>query len=219
MVKNYSFCFSHFSLNFLKTQNIDDKNRGSKEKILKNRLVMSSENIRRRKFMDLNSIKFAQEIIKRKNPVLASDLTQTETPYSVFETKSGLKIVDFKEGNGENITWGSFPKLNYTSYIKIGENILKIDSTYDRKQSFTYQHGNGEVNLAFEEAVHAMKIGGKRRVIVKINSEKEILNKGPISPSSGIRQELTLLCKNNLRSSELFLIFDIELLDILYTNF
>jgi len=218
MAKNYSNCFVFFSLNFLNIKNLNGNNQARENTPLKNKWVMSSESFHRRKIIDLNLKKFIVKIFGKTKKVSASEVIQLKKPFPVFETKSGLKIIDFKEGDGEALTWGAFSKVNYTSYVKTEREILKIDSTYDRKETFTYQHGNGEINLAFEEAVHAMKIGGKRRVVVKMNSEKEILNKGPLSPSGGIRQELMVLCKNNIQKKNLFIIFDIELLNVIPKN-
>jgi FKBP-type peptidyl-prolyl cis-trans isomerase len=218
MTKNYSTCFVHFSLNLLNIKSLDHNKRAFKNTPLKNKWVMNSEDLHRRNFIGLNPKKFVYNIFGETKKVSASEMSKLKELFPVFETKSGLKIIDFKKGDGEVLTWGAFSKVNYTSYVKTEGGILKIDSTYDRKETFTYQHGNGEVNLAFEEAVHAMKIGGKRRVVVKINSEKEILNKEPLSPSGGIRQELMVLCKNNIQKKNLYIIFDIELLDIMTKN-
>jgi len=58
-----------------------------------------------------------------------------------------------------------------------------------------FQHGSGELNIAFEEAIHPMKTGGKRRISLKVNEDQEIFKSGPISPLTGIRQELKMFLK------------------------
>jgi len=130
-----------------------------------------------------------------------------------FETKSGIQIKDFLVSFGESPPWGSFLKVGYSVYITKDLKILKIDSTYDRQETFLYQHGTGEINLAFEEAIHSMKIGGKRRVVTKSFSIEDLLNVGPIPPSSGVRRELKLLLKDKNLSCRL--VYDIELIEII----
>lgn len=154
------------------------------------------------------------KIFGKKKNVLALNQDLSGKNFQSFETKSGVKIIDFLVGEGTSPFWGTFVKVNYVSYITNKDIMRKIESTIDRKEIFTYQHGTGEINLAFEEAIHSMKIGGKRRIIVKIDSETNFLGKGPISSSSGIRQELKSFIRKNLKSDDLFLIYDIELVDI-----
>jgi len=154
---------------------------------------------------------------KKKNAV-ASDRNFSGNNFQSFETKSGIQIVDFLVGEGTSPSWGTFVKVNYVSYITDKETIKKIESTFDNKETFTYQHGTGEINLAFEEGLHSMKIGGKRRLIVKIDSETNTIDKGPIPSSSGIRQELKLFLKKNFQNTNLFLIYDIELVEIFSQN-
>jgi len=167
--------------------------------------------IKRDKFLRLLTLNFV--LFGRKTEAQAVDLNKN--PLQTFETKSGIQIIEFLSGKGNLPSWGSFIKVKYTNYISDGEGIKKIDSTFERNGLFTYQHGIGEVNLAFEEIIHSMKTGGKRRAIVKINSDTEFLNLGPISASSGTREQLKFFVKNNINSKSLFLIYDVELVEIL----
>lgn len=165
-------------------------------------------------FLNLGYRPLLFAFLLKKNKVFAIEEDFSDNNSKAYETKSGIQIIDFKVGDSKFPPWESFIKVKYVAYIKIGQNIKKIDSTYDRKEEFTFQHGNGELNVAFEEAIHSMQIGGKRRVIMKLNSEKEILNSGPISPLTGIRQELKNLFKYNIADNMVYLIYDIELIGI-----
>jgi hypothetical protein len=154
------------------------------------------------------------KISGKKKSLLTLNQDLSGQNFQSFETKSGIKIIDFLIGEGSSPSWGTFVKVNYVSYVTNKEIMRKIESTIDRNEIFTYQHGIGEINLAFEEAIHSMKIGGKRRIIVEINSETNLVSKGPISSSSGIRQELKTFIKKNFKRGNLFLIYDIELVDV-----
>jgi hypothetical protein len=169
-------------------------------------------------FIQFKSNTLISHFFAKKNTGTANEINFSKDLPRAFETKSGIKIVDFINGNGKSPIWGEILEINYVTYITDEKIIKKIDSTIDRKELFTFQHGIGEINLAFEEAVHTMKIGGKRRIIVKIKSERDSLFSGPISPLSGLRQELRLFLKDNITKKNLFLIYDIELLKIIDKN-
>jgi len=154
----------------------------------------------------------------KKNYLWMSKSPENSSIYlTEFETKSGIQIKDFKVSFGESPSWGSFLKVRYSVYIAKDLKIIKIDSTFDRQETFLYQHGTGEINLAFEEAIHSMKIGGKRRIVIKSFTIEDVLNAGPISPSSGIRRELKLLFKDKNPSCRL--VYDIELIEIIPKEF
>ena len=193
----------------LKTNNLHFK--GSSP--IKN-LVMTFENSKSPLYL-IFPFKIAEnKIFGKKKSILTLNQDLSGKNFQSFETKSGIKIIDFLVGEGISPSWGTFVKVNYVSYITNKDIMRKIESTLDRNEIFTYQHGTGEINLAFEEAIHSMKIGGKRRIIVKIDSETNFVGKGPISSSSGIRQELKSFIKKNFNSGEISLIYDIELIDI-----
>ena len=174
--------------------------------------------IDRRFFIQFKSNTLISHFFAKKNIGTANEINFPKDFPRAFETKSGIKIVDFINGNGNFPVWGEILKINYVTYITDEKIIKKIDSTIDRNEVFTFQHGIGEINLALEEAVHSMKIGGKRRMIVKIKSERDPLFSGPIPPLSGVRQELKLFLKDNVKKKDLFLIYDIELLKIIDKN-
>ena len=175
--------------------------------------MMKSEPLDRKTFIKSKYNGFIVNFFKKKNALALID--SQKDLLQVYETKTGVKTIQFSSGNGESPSWGSFVKINYTNYIKSGQAIRKIDSTFDRKLPFTFQHGSGEINLSFEETIHSMKPGEKKRIIIEVYSEKDILNTGPISPTSGVRQELSLFYKSKLKKDKLFLIYDIELIDII----
>ena len=134
-----------------------------------------------------------------------------------FSTKSGLKIIDYDEGKGEKPEWGDFIILNYVIYRNNLGNLVKLSDTYEKKSPFSYIHGSGQTIKGFEEAVHSMKKGGKRRVIIPDELAYNLSGLGPIPPEIWKRKKI--FQKDNEEKSQSFLLFDIELVDIKKNDF
>lgn len=99
-------------------------------------------------------------------PIKVSAEQQPQYPLSKgFQTKSGLKYFDLIEGQGPQPKFGeivSFQyKLFYKSYLK--EKLEEIDIS---KNPFVYKHGNGRICRGIDEAMHTMRVGGKRRAVL-----------------------------------------------------
>mmetsp|Transcript_41500 Transcript_41500/g.163327 ORF Transcript_41500/g.163327 Transcript_41500/m.163327 type:complete len:218 (+) Transcript_41500:200-853(+) len=81
--------------------------------------------------------------------------------------KSGIRYVDFREGTGNEPKWGDIVSINYTTYaVEGGEKLIKVDGSEFRKAPYLFKHGGGFTVQGLEEAVHTMKVGGRRRVVV-----------------------------------------------------
>jgi peptidylprolyl isomerase len=78
-------------------------------------------------------------------------------------TKTGLKYVELKEGEGTAAKSGDLVEVHYTGTFTDGK---KFDSSVDRKQPFTFRLGKGEVIKGWDEGVAGMKPGGKRKLTV-----------------------------------------------------
>jgi len=129
-------------------------------------------------------------------------------------TNNGLKILIYSEGNGRNPKWGDFVKINYVIYLFKHNKVEKIDSTYERHTPFTFRHGSAQIIMGIEEAIHNMKQGEKRRIIIPDNLGYITSNLGPLPPSNSKRE---ILFKNNKEKpfqNDVLLLLDIELIDI-----
>lgn len=188
-----NFVTSSILSNWVKIPTVSFLNRNHlyvKSFVKKSELSMNNNKISQKKTNNSNYIYFIKNLFLEKNSVSANHKDFSNDSLRGFETKSGIQIIDFLNGKGDSPEWGSFLKIRYVNYIVNNITTKKIDSTFDRKDIYTYQHGIGEVNLAVEEAIHSMKVGGRRRVIIKNFSVQDILNGGPIPSSTGTRQEL-----------------------------
>ena len=78
-------------------------------------------------------------------------------------SKSGLKYIDEKIGEGENPKKGDIIVVHYTGTLEDGS---KFDSSRDRGQPFEFPIGMGRVIKGWEEGLATMKTGGKRKLII-----------------------------------------------------
>ena len=82
---------------------------------------------------------------------------------NVVTTKTGLKYIDEKVGDGETAKAGSHVWVHYTGRLKNGN---KFDSSVDRNEPFDFRLGAGQVIKGWDEGVAGMKVGGKRKLII-----------------------------------------------------
>ena len=116
-----------------------------------------------------------------------------------------LQIIDLIEGTGKAAVKGALIKAHYTGWLADG---TKFDSSHDRGQPFQCVIGTGRVIKGWDQGilgidtgsrivVSAMKVGGKRKLIV------------PADLAYGERQMGKLIPPNS------DLTFEIELFEVL----
>lgn len=127
------------------------------------------------------------------------------------QTRSGLMFVDFKEGNGPMPRFGQLLRFHYVGYAPEPEKraLTSYDSSYDRKTAYLVKHGNGFTCQGIEEALHTMRVGGRRRVVLPA-SLGFTADKGPLPPAAGARNKLY-----DALSTGQPLIYDLELVSIM----
>ena len=82
----------------------------------------------------------------------------------MVETKSGLKYVDHKEGQGDAAKAGDTVSVHYVGTL--ASNGKKFDSSRDRNEPFEFHLGAGEVIKGWDEGVAGMKWGGQRKLMI-----------------------------------------------------
>ena len=139
------------------------------------------------------------------------------TPSRGFQTKSGLKYFDFNEGViGATPRYGQLVSFQYTGYYRAtADSPLEVfDSVFssDRKnkQSFLHKHGNGRIVRGIDEALHSMKVGGKRRVVVPRSIGYTDFGTGPVPTEPSDRRKLEKFLEY-LDADKGELVFDLEL--------
>ena len=143
-----------------------------------------------------------------------SKYVNKDTSKKGLYTNNGLKTLIYSEGSGLKPKWGDFVKINYVIYLFKNNKVEKIDSSYERRTPFTFKHGSAQIIMGVEEAIHNMKQGEKRRMIIPNSLGYITSNLGPLPPSSSKREILFKKTKEELFQNDVLLLLDIELIDI-----
>jgi hypothetical protein len=106
-------------------------------------------------------------------------------------TRSGVQFIDFKVGGGSTPRFGQLVRFHYVGYVMgaNGGELVEFDSSYARNTPYFTKHGNGYTCQGLEEAIHTMRVGGRRRVVVPA-ALGYTADKGPYPPSGGSRSKL-----------------------------
>ena len=81
----------------------------------------------------------------------------------VITSKSGLKYVELKIGDGKVAQKGDTVAVHYVGTLTDGK---KFDSSRDRDETFEFRLGAGMVIKGWDEGVAGIKVGGKRKLII-----------------------------------------------------
>ena len=81
----------------------------------------------------------------------------------IITTKSGLKYVEQKIGEGAEAKKGDMVSVHYTGTLTTGK---KFDSSLDRGTPIEFKLGTGRVIKGWDEGIAGMKVGGKRKLII-----------------------------------------------------
>jgi peptidylprolyl isomerase len=86
---------------------------------------------------------------------------------SEITTPSGLRMTDIRVGKGPQPEAGQTVTVNYTGWLfENGKKGKKFDSSFDRKQPFSFVLGHMRVIKGWDEGVSTMRVGGKRTLII-----------------------------------------------------
>src|ERR1700743_396381 len=95
-------------------------------------------------------------------------LAQTGKPMTAPPpTASGLQIIDTVVGTGASPKPGQTCVMHYTGWLyENGQKGKKFDSSVDRNEPFEFPIGQHQVIAGWDEGGAAMKVGGKRTLII-----------------------------------------------------
>ncbi len=105
----------------------------------------------------LAGIATAQAAGPASTPRSAGDIPKLTT------TSSGLKYADLVVGAGPELKKGMRVLVDYEAWLADG---TKFDSSYDRREPFSFKIGDGQVIQGWEEGVVGMKVGGTRKLVI-----------------------------------------------------
>ena len=103
-------------------------------------------------------------------------------------------IQEEKLGTGAEAKAGSTVTVQYTGTLTDGK---KFDSSYDRKQPFTFKIGSGEVIKGWDQGVTGLKEGGKRKLTIPPELGYGNQANGAIPANSTLLFEIELLSVND----------------------
>lgn len=92
-----------------------------------------------------------------------SKKTVTTTPDQTTSQTTKVTKEDLTVGSGTEAKIGDTISVNYKGTLTNGK---QFDSSYDRKEPFTFTLGKGEVIKGWDDGVVGMKIGGKRKLTI-----------------------------------------------------
>lgn len=81
----------------------------------------------------------------------------------VITSKSGLKYVELKIGDGKVAQKGDTVAVHYVGTLTDGK---KFDSSRDRDETFEFRLGAGMVIKGWDQGVLGMKVGSRRKLTV-----------------------------------------------------
>jgi len=105
-------------------------------------------------------------------------------------TKSGLRMIIHKEGNGKIPLPGQTVRVHYTGILENGN---QFDSSHDRGRPFSFQLGQGRVIKGWDEALALMSKGEKRTLIIPPDIGYGARAQGSIPPNSTLIFEVELI--------------------------
>jgi peptidylprolyl isomerase len=77
---------------------------------------------------------------------------------------STLVIEDIEVGEGAEAVRGKTVEVHYVGHA--WSNRKQFDASWDRKSTFSFRLGAGQVITGWDQGVAGMKIGGRRRLVI-----------------------------------------------------
>jgi len=95
------------------------------------------------------------------SPIQDTPQQISSTQYST--TTRGVLVHDITVGTGNVTQPGRLLTVHYSGWLESG---VKFDSSVDRKETFQFVIGVGQVIPGWDEGVSGMRVGGHRQIII-----------------------------------------------------
>jgi hypothetical protein len=157
------------------------------------------------------------QIPQSTTPPTSTNVATEGQSVTVYKTKSGLQYIDITEGSGSSPKYGNFVSIAYTAYIKLPDakgQSFQLDE-FDSDKGYLIKHGNGRTVPGLDEALHTMRVGGKRRVIIPPKLGYTTSGLGPIPVGPYGRWKLNRLIDRMVELRGGNVIFDVEMKSIM----
>lgn len=120
--------------------------------------------------------------MKKKNEIIAVAVALALVGVIFFWGKGFM--------NGETAKDGDLISIHYTGTLQNG---VKFDSSLDRGQPFEFTLGVGQVIKGFDNGIRGMKVGEKKRIVIKPEDGYGTQAVGSIPPNSTLIFDVELL--------------------------
>ena len=90
--------------------------------------------------------------------------SKPEVTVDAGEPPSDLQIDDLEVGSGPEATAGSNVEVHYVGVS--WSTGTQFDASWDRRSTFSFQLGGGQVIPGWDQGVAGMKVGGRRRLTI-----------------------------------------------------
>ena len=114
-----------------------------------------------------NPEKFKESLVKANKKLVKTEEEEINDfinryQWKMTQTKSGLRYMIYKNGNGEKAIKGKIVKINYKVGLITGVNCYSSDETGPK----SFIIGKGEVENGLDEGILLFKVGDKAKLII-----------------------------------------------------
>lgn len=113
-----------------------------------------------------------------------------QKPIKSTEPKKGVQVDVLQEGSGPEAKRGSHVTTHYTAWLEDG---TKVDSSYDKGETFSFQMGMNQVIPGWEAGMIGMRRGEKRKFTIAPSQAYGAKGKANVPPNATIVFEVELL--------------------------